>query len=131
MYSEVRQHLRQQHTMNLQEVYGKRDGYRLHTDFMVNNDVQKQRMNHTFWTFSFKKKIFLFLGSVMLFSFYLYGEQNIERGAMMAWNDFQTQIDKMEQSSPVLEKVILSFKKGFQETKEVINLYINDENNND
>lgn len=89
-YSEVREHLRQQHAMNTQEIRGKNIDNSYQYGYYGYDGVKEE--GDTSWTFSFKGKVFLFLLSVMLFSCYLYGGQDIKKGAVMAWNDVNTQL---------------------------------------
>ena len=93
VYSEVLEHLRQQHAMNTQEIRGRNIDNFHNFDYCGYNDVQDD-MN-TSWTFSFKGKIFLFLFCVMLFSCYLYGGQDVKKGAVMAWSDMNVQLNKL------------------------------------
>ena len=82
MYSEVREHLRRQHAMNTQEIHGKRlDNFPKYSYYGESEDLGDGAQN-SFQTFLFKGKIILFLLCVMLFSCYLYGRQDIKKGAV-------------------------------------------------
>lgn len=125
MYSEVREHLRQQHAMNTQEVQGKNIDKFYKYGYYEYDRVQGETNGGTPWTFSFKGKVFLFLLSVMLFSCYLYGGQDVKKGATMVWNDMNTQITKLEEEEPVVKQAMGYVKKAYEEVKDFTKTYIN------
>ena len=113
MYSEVREHLRRQHAMNTQEIHGKRlDNFPKYSYYGESEDLGDGAQN-SFQTFLFKGKIILFLLCVMLFSCYLYGRQDIKKGAVMAWNEMNTRITKLEKDEPAVQEALGYCKKGY------------------
>lgn len=125
MYSEVREHLRQQHAMNTQEIRGKKVDNSYKYGYYEYDGVQGEMNDGTFWTFSFKGKVFLFLLSVLLFSCYLYGGQDVKKGAVMAWNDMNTQITKLEEEKPAVKQAMGYVRKAYEEVKDFTKTYIN------
>ncbi len=125
MYSEVREHLRQQHAMNTQEIRGKKVDNSYKYGYYEYDGVQGEMNGGTFWTFSFKGKVFLFLLSILLFSCYLYGGQDVKKGAVMAWNDMNTQITKLEEEKPAVKQAMGYVRKAYEEVKDFTKTYIN------
>lgn len=124
MYSEVREHLRQQHAMNTQEIQGKNIDNSYKYGYYEYNDAQKENSS-TSLSFSFKGKVFLFLLSVMLFSCYLYGGQDVKKGAVMVWNDMNTQITRLEEEEPAVKQAMSYIRKAYEEVKDFTRTYIN------
>ena len=125
MYSEVREHLRQQHAMNTQEIQGKNIDNSYKYGYYEYNDAQGERNGSASLSFSFKGKVFLFLLSVMLFSCYLYGGQDVKKGAVMVWNDMNTQITKLEEEEPAVKQAMGYIRKAYEEVKDFTRTYIN------
>ena len=125
MYSEVREHLRQQHAMNTQEIQGKNIDNSYKYGYYEYDEVQGDTNGGTSWTFSFKGKVFLFLLSVMLFSCYLYGGQDVKKGAVMVWNDMNTQITRLEEEEPAVKQAMGYIRKAYEEVKDFTRTYIN------
>ena len=124
MYSEVREHLRRQHAMNTQEIHGKRlDNFPKYSYYGVDEDFGDCN-RHSSKTFLFKGKIFLFFLCVMLFSCYLYGGQDLEKGAAMAWHDMCTQITRLEEKEPLVKDAMGYCRQGYHwvkdKTKEMV-----------
>ncbi|MGN0155557.1 MAG: hypothetical protein ACI4A3_13980 [Lachnospiraceae bacterium] len=120
MYSEVREHLRRQHAMNTQEIRGKNLDNSYKYGYYGYNGVQEDANGGTSWTFSFKAKVLLFLLCVMLFSCYLYGGQDVKKGAAMAWNDMSTQITKLEEEEPAVKEAMGYIRNAYKEVKEIL-----------
>ncbi|MCM1498850.1 MAG: hypothetical protein NC124_10340 [Clostridium sp.] len=122
MYSEVREHLRRQHAMNKNEVHGReipsRAGYYYYDSMQT---------EHTGMSFFFKFKIFVFLSSVMLFSCYLYGGQDIKKGASMVYRDLRTTIAELEEEEPLVKEAIGYCRQGYHWIKDITQEYINEE----
>lgn len=125
MYSEVREHLRQQHAMNTQEIQGRNIDNSYKYGYSEYNDAQGERNGGASWSFSFKGKVFLFLLSVMLFSCYLYGGQDVKKGAVMVWNDMNTQITKLEEEEPAVKQAMGYIRTAYEEVKDFTRTYIN------
>lgn len=121
MYSDVREDLRRQHAINRQEVKGKREAAGLYrTDYYGYSEPRKS----AFSGLIFKGKIAVFLVSVMLFSCYLYGGQDVKKGAAMAWNDINTQITKLEEEEPTVKQAMTYVRKAYSEVKDFAQTYI-------
>ncbi len=125
MYSEVREDLRRQHAMNTQEIQGKNIDNSYKYGYYEYDRVQGDTSGGTSWTFPFKGKILLFLLCVMLFSCYLYGGQDVKKGAVMAWNDMHTQITKLEEEEPAVKQAMRYMRKAYEEVKDFTKTYIN------
>ena len=125
MYSEVREHLRQQHAANTQEIHGKNiDNFHKY-HYYGENETLDDLKNDTLQAFFLKGKILLFLICVMLFSCYLYGGQDVKKGATMAWNDMNTQITKLEEEEPAVKQVTSYARKAYEEVKDFVKTYFN------
>ena len=125
MYSEVRNHLRQQHAMNTQEIRGKNIDNSYKYGYYEYDGVREDMNGGASWTFSFKGKVFLFLLSVMLISCYLYGGHDLKKGAAMAWNDMNTQLTKLEEEEPAVKQAMGYVRKAYEEVKDFTKTYIN------
>lgn len=122
MYFEVREHLRRQHAMNKNEVHGK--GLPNHTDYYYSEGMSAE---HSGMSFSFKFKIFVFISSVMLFSCYLYGGQDIKKGARMAYDDLRATVSELEEEEPLVKEAIGYCRQGYHWIKDITKEYITEE----
>ena len=123
MYIEVREHLRQQHNINIQEIHGKKvDNFNKYR-YYGNDDVEESGTQHCYS--SFKLKSFVFIASVMLFSFYIYGGQDIEKGATMAWAEMKTQINKLEEEEPAVKEAVGYVRMAWDEIEDFAKTYMN------
>ena len=124
MYSEVREHLRRQHAINTKEVQGKDVDNSYKYSYYGYDEAQENANRNTSGSFFFKGKIFLFLLCVMLFSCYLYGGQDVKKGAVMAWKDMSTQITKLEEEEPAVKQAMHYIRKAYEEVKDFAKTYI-------
>jgi len=121
MYSEVREHLRQQHAVNTQEIHGKKvDNFNKYR-YYGNDGVE----NSSTSLISFKTKIFVFLTCVMLFSCYIYGGQDVEKGARQAWAEMKSQIVKLEKEEPAVKQAMSYIRKAYDEVEDFTKIYMN------
>lgn len=117
LYSEVREHLRQEHARNTNEIYvrnGVSNGY--YTGVQEN-------MRDVSWTFSLKGKVIVFIVCVMLFSCYLYGGKDVKKGAVMAWSDMRQQIMVLEDEQPYVKEAITKVKQIYEAVSSYIKEY--------
>ena len=103
-YSEVLEQLRHQHTMNSQMVHNRNTTYYNMDRYDKKQNVQDIAQHKGSWTLSFTGKIFLFLIAVFLFSFYLYGGQDLTKGMQMVYADITEQIYTLETKYPELKE---------------------------
>ena len=102
MYSEVREDLRRQHAMNTQEIQGKNIDNSYKYGYYEYDRVQGDTS-----------------------SCYLYGGQDVKKGAVMAWNDMHTQITKLEEEEPAVKQAMRYMRKAYEEVKDFTKTYIN------
>ncbi len=122
MYSEVREHLRQQHAANTQEIYGKKvDNFNKYRYY--GNGTEMEQTSSL--AFSIKTKVCFFLIAVMLFSFYIYGGQDVERGANMAWNEMKEQITQLEKEEPAVKQAMHYVRQAYDEVEDFTKTYMN------
>ncbi len=122
MYAEVREHLRQQHATNTQEIYGKKvDNFNKYR-YYGNDAWEKQTSNSIF---SMKTKACFFFICVMLFSFYIYGGQDVEKGANMAWNEMKERITQLEKEEPAVKQAMSYVRKAYDEVEDFTKTYMN------
>ena len=123
MYSEVREHLRQQHDANTMEIHGKKvdnfNKYRYYGNVSVNETEEHGSF------LSFKAKVFIFVASVMLFSCYIYGGQDVEKGAKMAWSEMKNQISRLEEQEPAVKQAMSYVRKACDEVEDFTKTYFN------
>lgn len=113
-YKEVLRRLRQQQMMNDQELR-LRKGERLADDRC--EELQEES------GISLGSRIVLFVVCIMLFSCYLYGGQDVKKGAMMAWSEMAGQISRLEEERPAVRQVMHYMRKARDEVKELANTY--------
>ena len=122
IYAEVREHLRQQHNANTQEIHGKKvDNFNKYR-YYGNNGVEEIE---SIPMVSFKMKFLLFMSCVMLFSFYIYGGQDVEKGAKMAWSEMKTQVVKIEEEEPMVKQIMAYVRNACDEVRDFAKTYFN------
>ena len=124
MYNEIREHLRKSHYQNTQEVYQRERSPIYQYNYSQKRYVQGDNAQHTSWTFSLKLKIFMFLMSVMLFSCYLYGGQDLEKGASMVITEMKTEINNLEKKEPIIKETMLYVRKAYHEVYDLAKTYL-------
>lgn len=121
MYSEVREHLRQQHAANTQEIHGKKVDNLSKYRYYGNDGLEEA----TTPLVPFSTKVFLFFTCVMLFSCYIYGGQDVEKGARMAWAEMQEQVLQLEKEEPAVKQAMSYVRKAYDEVKDFSKTYMN------
>lgn len=123
-YSEVREYLRQEHAKNTNEIYGRN----IHTLSKSGyyGSVQENNEEAIFWTFSIRGKFLLFFACVMLFSCYLYGGQDVKKGAVMAWSDMQRQITVLEEENSAVKEVVEQVKTIYHTVRDYVEEFTGD-----
>lgn len=122
MYVEVREHLRQQHDANTMEIHGKKVDNFSKYRYYGNVDVDAVETSSIL---SFKTKAMIFIICVMLFSCYIYGGQDVEKGARMAWSEMKTQIVKLEEEEPAVKQAMSYVRKAYDEVEDFTKTYFN------
>ncbi|MDE6435275.1 MAG: hypothetical protein K2L07_13715 [Lachnospiraceae bacterium] len=122
-YQEVREQLRRQHAMNKNEVHGK-EIPAIRSNYYKNDSADTQ--GDYGMTFSFKFKIFVFLCAVMLFSCYLYGGQDIKKGASMAYHELRTAVSILEEEEPLVKEVVGYCREGYHWMRDIAQEYIDE-----
>lgn len=120
-YSDIREQLRQQYALNKQQVCNTK----MHQTmaYKNTNNVQENTQQDASWAFSIKCKIFVFLSCVMLFSLYLYGGQDVKKGAILAWQEMNQQLSVLEEKEPKVKEAMQYIRNTYQEAKERIEDY--------
>lgn len=127
MYAQVREHLRQQHDANTQEIHGKKVdnfskyGYYGNDGKMNGEDIAGSQSNSSF----FGAKVLLFLICVMAFSCYIYGGQDIRKGATMAWEEMKVGITELEKEEPVVKEAMSYVREACDEVEDFTKTYLN------
>lgn len=113
-YQEVREELRRQHAKNISEVYGR--GSQGNLSYSVMNELEKP----VGFQIGFKLKVFCLLAGIMVFSLYIYGGQDVKKGADMAWKELTQTVAQLEEDEPLVEETISYCKKGYHWVKDTI-----------
>ena len=113
-YREVREELRRQHTQNMNEVYGK--GSQGNLSYSSMNEPE----NPSGFQVEFKLKVLCLFAGIMIFSLYIYGGQNVKKGADMAWNELTQTIEQLEEKEPIVKETISYCKKGYNTVRDVM-----------
>lgn len=113
-YREVREELRRQHAKNVSEVYGRGSQGNVSYSFM--NEPEKP----VGFQIGFKLKVLCLLAGIMVFSLYIYGGQNVKKGADMAWKELTQTVSQLEEEEPLVEETISYCKKGYHWVRNVV-----------
>ncbi len=113
-YAEIRENLRQQHAANEQEISVKKvDNFNKYRYYEDNGQIEQTGL--TGFSIFFKSAVFFI--SVMLFSFYIYGGEDVKKGATMVWNDMKQQIIQLEQEEPIVKETMSYIRKAYSEVE--------------
>ena len=122
MYLELIEDLRQQHNTNVQQIHGKKlDNFNKYR-YYGTDDVAKEE-NECWRPCIFK--MLIFISSVMLFSLYIYGGQDVKKGASMAWDELKEQIVQMENEKPAVKQAMSYVRKAHDEIEDFTKTYMN------
>ena len=113
-YREVREELRRQHTQNMNEVYGKGSAGNL--SYLSLSETS----NPSGFQIGFKLKVLCLIVGIMVFSLYIYGGQDVKKGADMAWNELTQTIEQLEEKEPIVKETISYCKKGYNTVRDVM-----------
>lgn len=125
MYSEIREQLRKCHDKNIQDVHLREKNPVYHYD--THREVQGNPNQRTSWAFSLNAKILLFIMCVLSFSCYIYGGQDMEKGAKRAFNEFKSEIRILEEKEPKLKEAMVYVKKAYHEVSELADTYFTEQ----
>ena len=113
-YREVREELRRQHTQNMNEVYGRGGAGNL--SYPTLNETS----NPSGFQIGFKLKVFCLIVGIMVFSLYIYGGQDVKKGADMAWTELTQTMEQLEEKEPIVKETISYCKKGYNTVRDVM-----------
>lgn len=113
-YQEVREELRRQHAKNVSEVYGR--GSQGNLSYSALNEQEKP----VGFQIGFKLKVFCLLAGIMVFSLYIYGGQDVKKGADMAWKELTQTVAQLEEDEPLVEETISYCKKGYHWVRDAV-----------
>lgn len=113
-YQEVREELRRQHAKNVSEVYGRESQGNL--SYSALNEQEKP----VGFQIGFKLKVFCLLAGIMVFSLYIYGGQDVKKGADMAWKELTQTVAQLEEDEPLVEETISYCKKGYHWVRDAV-----------
>ena len=113
-YQEVREELRRQHAKNISEVYGR--GSQGNLSYSALNEQEKP----VGFQIGFKLKVLCLLAGIMVFSLYIYGGQDVKKGADMAWKELTQTVAQLEEDAPLVEETISYCKKGYHWVRDAV-----------
>lgn len=123
-YAEIRDYLRKQHNANVTEVRGRYhgNGYVYHyEDIDEDNDREAKRYRPSaFSNLIFFGKVMVFLAAVLLFSCYIYGGQDLKKGAGMALRDANAEITKLENENDTVKETMGYVRNAWHKTKNFV-----------
>ena len=129
-YAEIRDYLRKQHNANVTDVRGRYhgNGYVYNYEDMEDNhkDDGKYRPS-AFSNLIFLGKVMVFLAAVLLFSCYIYGGQDLKKGAGMALHDANTEIIKLENENETVRETMGYVRNAWHKTKDFVGEYIDND----
>lgn len=129
MYDEIREHLRKSHYQNTQEVYQRERNPIYQYHYSGKKYVRGADEQHTSRTFLLKLKILLFLTAVMTFSCYIYGGQDIEKGANKAFAEMKTEIHHLEEQEPKVKEAMVYVRKAYHKISDAAGKYMEEDTN--
>lgn len=113
-YREVREELRRQHTQNMNEVYGRGGAGNLSYPSL------NETSNPSGFQIGFKLKVLCLIVGIMVFSLYIYGGQDVKKGAEMAWTELTQTMEQLEEKEPIVKETISYCKKGYNTVRDVM-----------
>lgn len=105
-YHEIRESLRKSHFQNTREVYQRERSPIYQYNYSGRQYVQDENMNQTSWTFFLRGKFVFMIIFVLIFSCYLYGGKDIQKGADMAITELKNSIFAVEEKYPQVQETI-------------------------
>lgn len=130
-YGEIRDYLRKQHNANVTDVRGRYHGNGYVYNYEdIEEDYGKDAKGYRPSAFSnliFFCKVMVFLAAVLLFSFYIYGEQDLKKGAGMALHDANTEITKFENENETVRETMGYVRNAWHKTKDFVEEYIDND----
>lgn len=127
-YFEIRDYLRKQHNANVSEVRGRYhgNGYVYHYDDVDegNDEHAERRRPSAFSNLVFFGKVVVFLAAVLLFSCYIYGGQDLKKGAGMALKDANTEIAKLEDENETVRETMGYVRTAWRKVKDAAGEYM-------
>ena len=125
-YVEIREYLRKQHNANVTDVRGRYhgNGYIYHYDDADDNENTSKRYKPSaFSNFVFLGKVMVFFAAVLLFSCYIYGGQDLKKGAGMALRDVNAEISKLENENDTVKETMGYVRNAWHKTKDFVGEY--------
>lgn len=122
-YNEIRDYLRKQHNANRSEVHGRNHGngyvYQYYDEDIYDNryDRQKERRK-ALPDIIFLGKIMVFLVAVLMFSCYIYGGQDLKKGAGMAIDEINGHIVSLEQDNDTVRETMSHVRSVWNKVKD-------------
>ena len=120
-YSQIRDYLRKQHNANMSEVYGRYHGNVSVDQYYDNNDNRQDRHNDNTKAYAniiFIGKIMVFLMAVLMFSCYIYGGQDLKKGAGMAFDELNGRIICLEQDNATVRETMCHIRSAWTKVKD-------------
>lgn len=118
-YQTVKEQLRRQHTMNQNELHSKNLAFDSFRPFNQAHEEDEFGSN-----FGFKMKVLCFIGCVMLFSCYLYGGQDVKKGANMAYQDIKIAVLQLEEEEPIVKEAMAYCRQGYHKIRDAAANYL-------
>lgn len=130
-YVEIREYLRKQHDANVSDVRGRNRGnlyvYHYEDDVQDREQGIHGRRPSAFSNLVFFGKIMVFFAAVLLFSCYIYGGQDVKKGAEMAWRDANVEITKLENENENVRETMGYVRTAWHRVKEFAGEYMETE----
>ena len=113
-YRELREELRKQHAKNVNEVYGR--GSQGNLSYSSMDELQSP----SGFRVGFKLKVLCLFIGIMAFSLYIYGGQDMKKGADLAWTELTQTVNQLEEKEPIVKETISYCKKGYHWVRDTI-----------
>lgn len=123
---EIREHLRKSHDQNTREVcqLGRNPIYQY--QYSGENYVRGAGEQYTSRTFFLKLKVFVFFAAVLTFSCYIYGGQDIEKGARKAFSEIKIEINHLEEKEPKVKEAMVYVRRAYHKMNDIAKDYMED-----
>lgn len=124
MYHQIRENLRKNHYQNTQEVSQRERNPIYQYHYNGNRYAQEEYSNHTSWAFFLKIKLLIVFGCILAVSCYIYGGQDIKKGADMAITECTETLHSVEEKHPKVKQTITYIKNTYNDVCHFANEYI-------
>lgn len=125
-YTEIREHLRKSHDQNTREVCQREHNSIYQYQYSGKKYVRGADEGYTSRTFFLKVKVLVFFAAVFIFSCYIYGGQDIKKGAIKAFSEIKIEINHLEEKEPKVKEAMVYVRRAYHKINDIAGEYMED-----